>query len=224
MSQTAETLEGWLEQAGISQARLTAEQLAILNAAFCFRQRQGRDYYSTRLLGHFLLHCGTGLKVAAIARLLGISRPTASEQQDMPSKAVIRSAAHRMAGRAYGKLLPRHAGPVAEYLLNHPDATRTDLLTFLKDTLAVSVSRVALNKFLNKYGLKHIAPSTSPPLPSGQPQDSAAAGETPSAPVAISADTPGQSLILLPQPGIEPAQPPAPPFSSDARSTPVPSC
>ena len=30
----------------------------------------GTDSYSVRLLTHFLLHCGTGLKVAQLARLL----------------------------------------------------------------------------------------------------------------------------------------------------------
>jgi hypothetical protein len=249
MSQTEETLQGWLGQAGISQERLSAQQLAVLNAAFRFRQQQGPDYYSSRLLGHFLLHGDTGLKVAAIARLLGISRPTASAQQGIPSKDVIRSAAHRMAGRPYGKLLPRHAGPVAQYLLGHPEATRIDLLQFLKDTFSVSVSRVALHKFLKKYGLEQIGRPTSAPLPSGEPQDSTAAGQTPSAPLADSAatggqpliegspgvrgdllpladsaDTPGQPLILLPTPRIEPAALPPPPFSSDGRSTPEPSC
>jgi hypothetical protein len=41
----------------------------LLQHAFVFRQRRGDDYYSSRLLSHFLLHCGCGLKVAQIARL-----------------------------------------------------------------------------------------------------------------------------------------------------------
>jgi hypothetical protein len=239
MSQTGETLEGWLEQAGVSQERLTAQQQAVLKAAFCFRQRLGADYYSTRLLSHFLLHCDTGLKVAAIARLVGISRPTASEQQGVPSKDIIRSAAHRLAGRPYGKLLPRHAGPVAAFLVGQPDATRIDLLQFLKDTFAVSVSRVALHKFLKKYGLDHIGHPAPPPLPVNQPPDVTTANSLPSAPVAAQTDppvplevpaaaaqppgpTPG--LILLPEPRIVPATLPAPPFSSGGPSTPAPSC
>src|SRR3954464_10800668 len=121
MAEVAETLEGWLGQAGIAAERLTPAQLAVLNAAFCFRQRQGPDYYSTRLLSHFLLHADTGLKVAAVARLLCISRPTASEQQGVPSHAVSRPVPPRLAGRPYGKPLPRHAGPVAAFLLGHPN-------------------------------------------------------------------------------------------------------
>src|SRR4051794_22778817 len=110
MAAATETLAGWLEEAEVSLQRLTAPQQAVLEAAFRFRQRLGWDYYSRRLLGHFLLHCGCGLKVAAIARLLGISRPTASAQQEMPSKEVIQQAHHRLEGRPHGKLLPRYAG------------------------------------------------------------------------------------------------------------------
>src|SRR3954454_17117556 len=60
----------WLAQAQIAEAKLTPAQRAVLQAAFAFQQRCGQDYYSTRLLSHFLLHADTGLKVAQLARLL----------------------------------------------------------------------------------------------------------------------------------------------------------
>ena len=107
MADTADTLATWLEQSDITAHRLTEQQQAVLEAAFRFRQTVGADYYSTRLLGHFLLHCQSGLKVAAIARLLGISRPTASEQQGLSSQQVVRQAHHRMAVLAQ----TRHQGP-----------------------------------------------------------------------------------------------------------------
>jgi hypothetical protein len=101
----------WLSQAQIAEERLTAEQRGLLRHAFAFRRRCGDDYYSSRLLSHFLLHCDSGLKVAQIARLVGISRPTASQQQGVSSKEAIQAAHHRMAGRPHGKLLPRYAAP-----------------------------------------------------------------------------------------------------------------
>src|SRR4029077_12155465 len=113
----------------------------------------GQDYYSNRVLSHFLLHCDSGLKVAQIARLVGISRPTASRQQGLSSKEVIQAAHHRMAGRPHGKLLPRYAGPIAEFVLSHPDASRGDVLAFIERAFGVHVSTVALHKFLKKYGL-----------------------------------------------------------------------
>jgi len=119
-----------------------------------------------------------------------------------------------------------------------PDATRIDLLQFLKDTFAISVSRVALHKFLKKYGLDHIGPPAPPPPPLTRPQDVTPANSPPSAPVAAQADPPVQlevpaaaqppgptpGLILLPEPLIVPATLPAPPFCSGGRSMPAPSC
>src|SRR5437016_10087431 len=120
MTATEDTCAQWLSQAQITEERLTTEQQGLLQAAFAFRQRCGDDYYSTRLLSHFLLHCDSGLKVAQIARLTHISRPTASRQQGLSSKEAIRQAHHRMDGRPYGKLLPRYAGPIAHFLHSHP--------------------------------------------------------------------------------------------------------
>src|SRR6516162_6404258 len=85
MATPVDGFAAWLAQAQIPEAKLTPAQRGVLQAAFAFRQRCGQDYYSTRLLSHFLLHADTGLKVAQIARLLRLSRPTASPPR-RPSK------------------------------------------------------------------------------------------------------------------------------------------
>ena len=210
MATPGDGLAAWLAQAQIPEAKLSPDQRGVLRAAFAFQQRCGRDYYSTRLLSHFLLHADTGLKVAQIARLLRLSRPTASRQQGTSSKEAVQAAHHRMAGRPYGKLLPRYAGPVAEFILTHSDATRYDVLAFIQRTWGVHVSAVALHHFLKKYGLDRAtrAAAAAPPPAPVPPL------ATPPAPVpARPAVTPGQ-----------PVPAPAPPFSGRGRSTPVRSC
>lgn len=191
----------WLSHAQIAADRLTTEQRGMLQAAFAFRQRCGDDYYSTRLLSHFLLHCDCGLKVAQIARLVGISRPTASHQQGISSKEAIRAAHHRLAGRPHGKLLPRYAGPIAEFILTHSDATRYDVLAFIQRTWGVHVSTVALYHFCKKFGLDRAtrAAATAPEL-------AAVPEVTPSAPG--DARSPRQPVPL-----------PPPPFSSPRPNT-----
>jgi hypothetical protein len=209
MADSTADFASWLEQADVPQSRLTPEVVALLDAAFRFRQSQGADYFSTRLLGHFLLHAGSGLKVAQLARLLGISRPTASRQQGLSSRQAIQQAHHRLDGRPYGKLLPRYAGAIAHFLLSNPDASRAELIDFVFATFAVRVSRVALYKFMKKYGLDQIpgpATSDSPPLTAPSPQPP----EQPPAPASPS------GLVPVPRAGA--------PFSSHARSTPAPSC
>jgi hypothetical protein len=205
----------WLAHAQIAEAKLTPAQRAVLQAAFAFRQRCGPDYYSTRLLSHFLLHADTGLKVAQLARLLGVSRPTASRQQGLSSKEAVQAAQHRMAGRPYGKLLPRYAGAVAEFILTHPDATRYDVLDFLHRAWDVRVSTVALHHFLKRYGLdratRQAARAATPPP---QPLSLSAPPPVPvPSPSALTVVPPGQAVPV-----------PAPPFSGRGRSTPAPSC
>jgi len=196
----------WLSRAQIADERLTAEQRGLLRHAFAFRQRCGDDYYSSRLLSHFLLHCDSGLKVAQIGRLVGISRPTASHQQGVSSKETIQAAHHRMTGRPHGKLLPRYAGPIAEFILTHADATRYDVLDFIERTWGVRVSTVALHYFCKKFGLDR---ATRAEASAAWPR---AAG-TPAPPSPRETVPPSQPVPL-----------PPPPFYRRGRSTPGRSC
>src|SRR5216684_1431227 len=206
MATTDGSFEQWLTQADVSVERLTVEQTAVLQAAFRFRQQVGSDYYSTRLLSHFLLHCGSDFPVAHVARLLAISRPTASRQQGRTSKEAIQAAHHRMAGRPHGKLLPRYAGPIAEFVLTHADASRYDTLDFIERTWGVRVSTVALHKFLKKYGLDRATRAAAlAPRPS--------AGRTPAEPRPVETVPPSQPVPL-----------PPPPFSRRGPSTRGRSC
>jgi transposase len=200
MTATDGTFAQWLSQAQIVEERLNAEQRGLLLAAFAFRQRCGQDYYSTRLLSHFLLHCDSGLKVAQLARLVDISRPTASRQQGVSSKEAIQAAHHRMAGRPHGKLLPRYAGPIAEFILTHADATRYDILDFIQRTWDVRVSTVALHHFCKKFGL----------------DGATRAAATASKP---SADRAAAAPRVETGPPHQPVPPPPPPFSRRGRNT-----
>lgn len=217
MAATDGGLAQWLRQAGISPDRLTLQQQAILQGCFHFRGQVGEDYYSTRILSHFLLHCGSGLRVAQIARLLGVSRPTASQHQGLSSKEVVQAAQHRMAGRPYGKLLPRYAGPIAEFVLTHADATRYDTLDFIQRTFGVHVSTVALSKFLKKYGLDRASRAQAKPTSA-----TAAANNSEPAAAATGGSAPAEPLAIVP-PG-QPVPLPAPPFSSRTRTSPARSC
>jgi transposase len=206
MSATDGAFAQWLSQAQIAEDRLTAEQRGLLQYTFAFRERCGGDYYSGRLLSHFLLHCDSGLKVAQIARLVGISRPTASHQQGVSSKEAIQAAHHRMAGRPRGKLLPRYAGPIVEFILTQAEATRYDILDFIERTWGVRVSTVALHHFCKKFGLDRATRAeATAPRPS--------AGRTPAEPRPAETVPPSQPVPL-----------PPPPFSQRGRNTRGRSC
>ena len=153
MATESHTFEQWLHEARVSLARLSDQQRAILHAAFQFLQQGEGDYSTSRIASHFLLHCGAGLDVAQVARLVGISPRSAFRHRNLSAKQVGQQIHEHFRGRPYGKLLPRHAGPIAEFLFTHPQATRDELLDFIARTWQFRVSKVALWEFLRKYGL-----------------------------------------------------------------------
>ena len=153
MSRDGQAFAHWLDEARIPQTKRSPHQLAVLKAMFAFLEHADRDYVSRRLVAHFLLNCELGLKLAQVARLVDITRPTASRQNKLSSREVVREIQHQLAGRPYGKLLPRYAGPVAHFLVTHANASRDDVLDFIENTWNIRVSRIALYHFLKKYGL-----------------------------------------------------------------------
>ena len=153
MATEGQTFEAWLRGAKVPPERLGEQQRAVLHAAFRFLQQSNGDYSSARITGHFLLRGGVGLEVAPIARLVGISPRSAFRHQKLSAKQVGQQIHYHFSGRPYGKLLPRHAGPIAEFLFTHSQATRDELLDFIARTWEFRVSKVALWEFLKKYGL-----------------------------------------------------------------------
>jgi hypothetical protein len=138
-----------------------------------------------------------------------------------------------MEGRPHGKLLPRYAGPIAQFLLTHPKASRADLIDFVARTFGVRVSRIALYKFLKKFGLDQAtlrdrASGLTPRVVGDAPAASLAGATDAATPTPAPAPLPPPTTVLPPPaPFASQGQPvpvPAPPFSAHARSTPAPSC
>ena len=152
MAKEGQTFEPWLRGAKVPPERLSDQQRAVLQAAFQVLQHSNGDYSSARIAGYFLLHCDVGLKVAQIARLIGISSRSAFRHGKLSAMQVAQQIQQRFNGRPYGKLLPRHAGFSAEFLFTHPEATRDELLDFIGRTREFRVSKVALWEFRKKYG------------------------------------------------------------------------
>jgi transposase len=153
MATDGRTFEEWLREARVAAEQLSDQQLAVLRATFQFLQGSNGDYSTARIASHFLLHCGVGLDTAQIARLVGISSRSAFRHRKLSARQVVQQIQHHFRGRPYGKLLPRHAGSLAEFLFTHPQATRDELLEFIGRTWEFRVSKVALWEFLKKYGL-----------------------------------------------------------------------
>ncbi len=153
MATEGQAFEQWLRGARVRPERLGDQQRAVLHAVFQFLQGAKGDYSTARIASHFLLHCGVGLNVTQVARLVGISPRSAFRHQNLSAKQVGQQIHYHFRGRPYGKLLPRHAGSIGEFLFTHPKATRDELLDFIGRAWGFRVSKVALWEFLKKYGL-----------------------------------------------------------------------
>jgi len=169
MSKEGSSFEAWLEKASLAADRLKDDQIVVLRAAFRFLEHGGHDYASRRMVEHFLLHGGIGLKVAQIARLVGLDRCTSSRHRPCSSSQVVQAIHNRQAGKFPGKLLPRYAGPVAQFFLEHPKASRDEILDFLEQRWQIRPGYRALDNFLRKYGLNrrssHDRGSVAPATP-----------------------------------------------------------
>lgn len=210
MAREGQAFEAWLEKAQLSADRLNAQQLAVLQAAFQFLEHGGHDYASRRFVEHFLLHAQLNFKVAQIARLVNLDRCTTSRHQTGSSADVAHSIQNRLAGKYPGKLLPRYAGPVAQFCVEHPQATRDEIRDFLESTWHVRPGYSALDRFLKKYGLVadrlDAAPAVESPVDTEVPADTAA---------------PAQKLLVSVAPASRSLSRPAPEFFLPARSTPA---
>lgn len=172
MVKDGEAFEQWLDEAKIPRRHRLPQPLAVLQAAYAFLQYAGRGYASRRIVAHFLLNCRLGLKLAQVARLVGFTRPTVSRQNQLSSRQVVREIQHRLSGRPYGKLLPRYAGPIAQFVVTHPKARRDDVLDFIETTWNLRVSLTALHHFLKKYGLdRRSLDETTPDEPPDPTED-----------------------------------------------------
>lgn len=201
MSKEGLSFEAWLEKARLRRERLNDRQLAVLEAAYRLLEDGGHDYASRRLVEHLLLHADLGLKVAQVARLVDMDRCTSSRHRRCSSAQVVQAIPNRQAGKFPGKLLPRYAGPVAQFLLEQPHATRDEIIDFLERRWQIRPGYRALDNFLRKYGLDrrtlHTPASADAPV-AASAEDAAAAEAEPHSAAAIA--WPSDRQVLLPSP------------------------
>jgi hypothetical protein len=56
-------------------------------------------------------------------------------------------------GHRKPKLQPEHAGLLAKYLVEHKRAKVNDILAFIEHELGVSMDRLTLRRYIQRYGL-----------------------------------------------------------------------
>lgn len=96
-----------------------------------------------RLLAYLLCHCGLGLKLQVIAATLKLSPRCISSLRKRSPDDLVR-ALQPPRHKKTPKLLPKHVGPLARFLVDHPQARVKDVLLFARRQLGVTVERHTL--------------------------------------------------------------------------------
>jgi hypothetical protein len=86
-----------------------------------------------------------------IGALIGVSDRAVRYTQAQSVREVLGRLRER--GHAAPKLKPEHSGPIAKYLVEHPRAKAPQILQFVAETFGVTVDRLTLRRYLERYGL-----------------------------------------------------------------------
>ena len=115
------------------------------------------------VVAYVLLHCGMHLRHGLLSAVFGVSVRSLHDYKTMPPEKLVVHLRRPPHGKR-PKLLPSHVGPVARFLVEHPQASQADLLRYLGTELHLEVERHTLSAFLHRYGLEALRPKTAPPL------------------------------------------------------------
>ncbi len=115
------------------------------------------------VVAFLLLHCGMHLKHGLLSGVLGVSVRSLHEYKVMTPQALVAHVRRPPHGKR-PKLLPAHVGPIARFIVEHPQASQADLQRHLCTELHVDVERHTLAAYLRRYSLDTLRPQEPPHL------------------------------------------------------------
>ena len=124
-----------------------APQRVLLEAAVRFMATIAGHPIMTRMAAFFLLHARMGLTTAQVGAAVGRTDRAMRFVQALSAQELVESISRELGRHRTPKLSPEHAGPIAKYLVEHPDRTVEDILAFLRSALGISVDRQTLRRF-----------------------------------------------------------------------------
>jgi len=106
-----------------------------------------------RVAAFFLLHAGMGLTPAQVGAAVGRTDRAMRTVQVLGARDVLDSIWAELGRHRQPKLHPEHAGPIAKYLVDHPECTQPEVTAFIASDLSIVVDTQTLHRFLDTYGL-----------------------------------------------------------------------
>jgi hypothetical protein len=130
-----------------------APQRVLLEAAVRFVAAIAGHPIVTRMAAFFLLHTHMGLTAAQVGAAVGRTDRAMRTVQALSARAFLDSIWNELGRHRRPKLLPEHAGPIAKYLVEHPNSTAEEVIGFIRSELGLSVDRQTLRRFSKTYHL-----------------------------------------------------------------------
>ena len=151
--QRDEQISGWGESHGIDVAHLDEGQKWAVLFALQLLAIVGNFKPLRRLVGYFLAHSGMGFGSTFIAALLDVSDRAIRYANACTAEEIVDSIRHPVRGHRAPKLGPEQAGPLAKYLVEHPRAKVHDILDLVAHKFGVTIDRLTLRRYIERYGL-----------------------------------------------------------------------
>jgi transposase len=146
-------LKRWGKRHDIQVQRLDEGQQWVVFAALQVVVVLGKLAPLRRLLAWVLAHSGMDLGSMVIGAITGVSDRAVRTTKALEPEEILHSVRTPSRGRGKAKLGPEHAGLVAKYLVEHPNAKVKEILAFIKKEFGVTMDRLTLRRYIHRYGL-----------------------------------------------------------------------
>jgi len=143
----------WQREHAEVLARGTGPQRVLLEAAVRFVAVIAAQPILLRVAAFFLLHAGMGLTPAQVGAAVGRTDRAMRTVQALGAREVLDSIWAELGRHRQPKLHAEHAGPIAKYLVDHPECTHSEVTMFIASELSIVVDTQTLHRFLDTYGL-----------------------------------------------------------------------
>jgi hypothetical protein len=111
-----------------------------------------------RVAAFFLLHSGMGLTPAQVGAAVGRTDRAMRTVKGLGVREMLDSVWAELGRHRQPKLHPEHAGPIAKFLVEHPDCTQPEVALFVAAELSIVVDAQTIGRFLEIYGLTILRP------------------------------------------------------------------
>ena len=151
--QRNELLAQWAEKNGVRLNRLNEGQRWVIFAGMQVSVKWARFAALRRLLGYLLMHCGMGFSSTVVSAILGVTDRSVRYTQALKTEELLQSVCTPDQGHRQPKLGPEQAGVIAKYLVEHPKAQVAEILAFIKTRFEITMDRLTLRRYIQRYGL-----------------------------------------------------------------------